>query len=310
MAEILIIQCHDQSCNKANWLIKGGGDSETSEGTLSEAAKQAKGRRTLVLIPATEVLITEVRLPTRNRQRLIQAIPFSLENDLTEDIDQLHFAAGNIDSENLTPVIVIAKQKLEHWLQKLDSVGIDPIGIYPDLLCLPLTQDSWSLYQDSQILHARTNTNSGFSVDAINGTATVNLALQQATEQAPKQINLYRLAGSPELVDLAQLDGDYEINTLDIDSHSQLTALLANHLVDKQRDYRTRRHRRYRYEPSTAIRHINSQRRDNYKSNIEFNQLKSAYLRTLCLYLGFFLGALFQSPTQQPGRNRANVHYI
>ncbi|MCU7932500.1 MAG: type II secretion system protein GspL [Candidatus Thiodiazotropha sp. (ex Codakia rugifera)] len=234
MAETLIIQCHDQSCNKANWLIKGSGDSETSEGTLSEAAKQAKGRRTLVLIPATEVLITEVRLPTRNRQRLIQAIPFSLENELTEDIDQLHFAAGNIDSENLTPVIVIAKQKLEYWLQKLDSVGIDPIGIYPDLLCLPITQDSWSLYQNSQILYARTNTNSGFSVDAINGTASINLALQQASEKAPKQINFYRLAGSPELVDLAQLDRDYAINTLDINSPSQLTALLASHLVDKQ----------------------------------------------------------------------------
>ncbi|MCU7881152.1 MAG: type II secretion system protein GspL [Candidatus Thiodiazotropha sp. (ex Lucinoma aequizonata)] len=234
MAEILIIHCHDQSCNKANWLIKGSGDSEISEGSLSEAAKQAKGRRTLVLIPATEVLITNIRLPIRNRQHLIQAIPFSLENELTEDIDQLHFAASKIDSENLTPVLVIAKQKLEHWLEKLESVEIDPIGIYPDLLCLPISKDSWSLYQDSQMLHARTNTNSGFSVDAINGTATLNLALQQTTEQTPKQINFYRLVDSPKLVDFAQFNRDYDISTLDINSRSQLTALLASHLVEKQ----------------------------------------------------------------------------
>jgi general secretion pathway protein L len=137
MAERLIIQCHDSDCSKVSWMIKGGANPQMAEGTLAEAAKLAKGRRTLVFIPATELLITEVQIPTKNRQRLIQAIPFSLENELTEDVSHLHFAAGNIGSDNTTPVIVIARQRLDHWMETLEAAGIEPIAIYADLLSLP-----------------------------------------------------------------------------------------------------------------------------------------------------------------------------
>ena len=234
MAELFILQCHDSSCDRVTWFIKGGVVSETSEGNLEEAAQQARGRRTLVLIPGTEILITQVRIPTRNRQRLIQAIPFSLENELTEDIDHLHFAAGNIDSDNVTPVVVIARQKLESWLEKFDSAGIEPMGIYPDLLCLPLNSNSWSLYLDDLILQARTQTNQGFSVDAVNGEDYLRLALQQAEAQAPKTLTLYRLKDTPSLQNLNGIAPDCEIISEEFDSPSDLTALLGRNLDEKQ----------------------------------------------------------------------------
>ncbi|MES9978186.1 MAG: type II secretion system protein GspL, partial [Candidatus Thiodiazotropha sp. 6PLUC5] len=101
MAEQFILQCHDSSCKQVTWSIKGAGVNEAGEGSLAQASQLAKGRRTLVLIPAVDILITSVNIPTRNRQRLLQAIPFSLENELTEDIDQLHFAAGTMDSDGI-----------------------------------------------------------------------------------------------------------------------------------------------------------------------------------------------------------------
>ncbi|MES9970495.1 MAG: type II secretion system protein GspL [Candidatus Thiodiazotropha sp.] len=234
MAERIIIQCHDSDCSKVSWVVKGGINPQPAEGTLAEAAKLTKGRRTLVIIPATELLITEVKIPTKNRQRLIQAIPFSLENELTEDISQLHFAAGNIDKENVTPVLVIARQRLEHWLGIFESAGIQPIGIYVDLLLLPYESDAWTLYQDDQILNVRTSRERGFSVDAINGEATLSLALQQEGEDTPNSIDLYHLRDSDDLIDLTRLDGDYEISTRQIDSHAELTTRLADNLFEKQ----------------------------------------------------------------------------
>ncbi|MES9946469.1 MAG: type II secretion system protein GspL [Candidatus Thiodiazotropha sp.] len=234
MAERMIIQCHDSDCSNVSWVVRGSINPQPAEGTLVEAAKLAKGRRTLVIIPATELLITEVRIPTKNRQRLIQAIPFSLENELTEDIAQLHFAAGNMNKENITPVLVIAKQRLEHWLGMLETAGIQPIGIYVDLLSLPHESEAWTLYQDNHILNVRTNGETGFSVDAINGEATLRLALQQEGVQPPGKIDLYHLRDTQDLIDLSQLDGDYEVNTRQLDSPTELTALLADNLFEKQ----------------------------------------------------------------------------
>ncbi|MBT3092457.1 MAG: type II secretion system protein GspL [Candidatus Thiodiazotropha sp. (ex Lucina pensylvanica)] len=234
MAERLVVQCHDSDCSKVSWLIKGGANQQPAEGTLADAAKLAKGRRTLVFIPATELLITQVRIPTRNRQRLIQAIPFSLENELTEDVDQLHFAAGNIDSDDITPVLVIARQRLDHWLETLETAGIEPIAIYADLLSLPYESGAWTLYQDSRILNIRTDRARGFSADAINGAAILRLALQQDSEHPPGKIDLFQSPDSQDLIDINQLDGDYEISAKRLDTHTELTALLADNLIDKQ----------------------------------------------------------------------------
>ncbi|MBT2989390.1 MAG: type II secretion system protein GspL [Candidatus Thiodiazotropha sp. (ex Ctena orbiculata)] len=234
MADRLIIQCHDSDCSKVSWLVKGGASPQPAEGTLADAAKLAKGRRSLVIIPATDLLITEVHIPTRNRQRLIQAIPFSLENELTENVDRLHFAAGSIDSENVTPVVVIAKQKLDDLLQTLESAGIEPIGIYADLLCLPHESDSWSLYEDNRILNVRSGGERGFSVDAINGEATLKLALQQNSEHPPHRIVLYQSPDTAEPLDLQPFEDEYDISVRRLDSLAELTGILADNLVKKQ----------------------------------------------------------------------------
>jgi general secretion pathway protein L len=234
MAERLIIQCHDSDCSKVSWMIKGGANPQMAEGTLADAAKLAKGRRTLVFIPATELLITEVQIPTKNRQRLIQAIPFSLENELTEDVSHLHFAAGNIGSDNTTPVIVIARQRLDHWMETLEAAGIEPIAIYADLLSLPYESGAWILYQDNRFLNVRTHSERGFSADAINGEATLRLALQQESELPPDKIAVYQSFDCEEPIDLHQLNTEYEIDTRRLDSRAELTALLADTLVEKQ----------------------------------------------------------------------------
>jgi general secretion pathway protein L len=234
MAERMILQCHDSDCSKVSWIIMGGASPQMAEGTLEEAANLAKGRRTQVFIPSTELLITEVKIPTKNRQRLIQAAPFSLENELTEDVSQLHFAAGNIGSDNVTPVIVIARQRLDHWLETLETAGIEPIAIYADLLSLPYESGAWILYQNNQFLNVRTDSERGFSADSINGEATLRLALQQESERPPDKITLYQSPDCEEPIDLERLVGDYEIDVRHLDSHAKLTALLAENLVEKQ----------------------------------------------------------------------------
>ncbi|RLW57518.1 MAG: type II secretion system protein GspL, partial [gamma proteobacterium symbiont of Stewartia floridana] len=197
-------------------------------------AQQAKGRRTLVLAPASKILLTSVNIPTRNRQRLLQAIPFSLENELTEDIDDLHFAAGNMDSDNITPVAVIARSRLDQWLERLESAGIEPLGLYPDLLGLPMEDNAWCLYQSDHQLQIRTQSNLGYSVDGVNGGEFLKLVLQQAAESAPHKLILYRLEGSHAELDLETIAPDCEIITRELEQPGDLISLLADNLHEKQ----------------------------------------------------------------------------
>jgi general secretion pathway protein L len=234
MADYLILHCKDLSCDQVSWTIRSAVGSESASGSLDQAAQQAKGRRTLVLVPSSELLITSVNIPTRNRQRLLQAIPFSLENELTEDIDELHFAAGNMDSNNITPVAVVSRSQLEAWLETLESAGIEPLGMFPDILSLPIESDAWSLYENQHQLQIRTQNNMGYCVDGVNGGEFLNLALQQAAESTPQKLILYRLNGVDSELDLPIIAPECEIIEREIAKPDDITQLLAENLHEKQ----------------------------------------------------------------------------
>ncbi len=233
MAEVIVLHCHDSRCEQVSWSIRGGVVNDSAEGTLEEAAEQARGRRALVLIPASEVLLTQVRIPTRNRQRLLQAIPFSLENELTEDIDDLHFAAGSINADQITPVMVIARQRLDDWLSRLEEVGLEPMGLFADLTCLPREENAWSLYQDDHYLLIQTGLNQGFSVDTMNAGAVLGMALQQAQDHPPHKLILHYLEGVEPAAGLESIAADCEMLFQSLPSRSQLTALLGSNLNEK-----------------------------------------------------------------------------
>jgi general secretion pathway protein L len=228
MAETLVIHCHDLAGTRATWLVKGGLQILTGSGTLEEAAKLAKGRRVLALIPADEALITQVEVPTKNRQRLLQAIPFALETELTQDVEELHFAVGATIGENTTPVVVISRIRLEKWLSALESQGIEPLGLYLDLLCLPQDQACWSLLVDQDQVQILSAPNQGFCADRQNAPELLQIALQQSGDEAPRRVKCYQLSDQP-----LELPPELETESIDLDSEESLISQLAGQLNEK-----------------------------------------------------------------------------
>jgi general secretion pathway protein L len=229
MAETLVIHCHDLAGTEVSWRLKGGLQTLTGSGTLEQAATLAKGRRVLALIPAEEALITQVAIPTKQRQRLLQAIPFALETELTQDVEYLHFAVGATGSNNVTPVIVISRVRIEKWLSSLESQGIEPRGLYLDLLSLPLHTDSWSLLAERGLLQIRSGPYEGFCSDLENAGDLLQIALQQAGDAAPQKLTLYQI--EPQTISLPEKP---ETETIELESHESLIDLLANEVQEKQ----------------------------------------------------------------------------
>lgn len=55
---------------------------------------EATGKEIIILVPAEDVLLTIVQLPDMSKTRLLEALPFALEDQLIADIDTLHIAHG------------------------------------------------------------------------------------------------------------------------------------------------------------------------------------------------------------------------
>ena len=112
--------------------------SAPQRGVLTQAAALAPGRRVCVLVPGADVVLTEVDVPVKTGARVQQVVPFALEEQLAEDIDQLHFAVGRRAGDSVrTPVAVVSRALMGEWLAALGGAGITAEAMYADSNLIP-----------------------------------------------------------------------------------------------------------------------------------------------------------------------------
>jgi general secretion pathway protein L len=141
MADWLLIRLPRTPEQPATWLTvdpRGNPSGPPQSGPLSLAAPRAMGRHVCVLVPGTDVLLTEPEVPMKAGTKLQQVVPYALEEQLADDIDDLHFAIGKraADSQR-TPVAVIRRSLVDEWLTSLKSGGLNPESMYADSDLLP-----------------------------------------------------------------------------------------------------------------------------------------------------------------------------
>ena len=127
MAETLFIRMADGDV--AQWAAfdaTGAIAGSVGQGSLTTAAAAAQRRRCCVLAPGVDVTSAVVDLPAAGPARLRQVVPFSLEESLADDVEQLSFAIGPRRVAGGTPVAVAAKQRIDAWLARLRLAGIAP----------------------------------------------------------------------------------------------------------------------------------------------------------------------------------------
>jgi len=100
--------------------------SAVSSGDLEQAAAAAGDHAVIALVPAEDVLLTSVHIPARSAVKIRTALPFALEENLAEDVENLHFAIGDRQENNRVPVAVVSNEKMSGWLDRLNEAGIVP----------------------------------------------------------------------------------------------------------------------------------------------------------------------------------------
>lgn len=150
MAEFLILRINKDATH-GTWIgVDGAGNRVTnlSSGGLSDAVDEARGRRLIVLVPGAEVVLTRAAMPVRSQAKILQMLPYSLEESVAEDVDRLFFAPGARDTDGNVTAAIVARDLLETWLSRLAEAGLTPHALYPDTQGVPRTPGSLTLVLD------------------------------------------------------------------------------------------------------------------------------------------------------------------
>nr|MDQ2696253.1 type II secretion system protein GspL [Pseudomonadota bacterium] len=112
--------------DQVEWLRPGGAP---EAGSLADLAARAGGLRPVLTAPAEAVLLTSARLPGRQRGTWLKAVPFALEDNLAEDVEDLHFAVGAPPPGGEVPVAVVRHDDLRGWLSACAGAGVAPAAV-------------------------------------------------------------------------------------------------------------------------------------------------------------------------------------
>jgi len=234
MARRLFLQLPADDETNSRWLLQDTAEPAATctvhEG-MEEASLQATGCQVIVIVSGVNVVLTGAHLPTRNRQRIRSALPFMLEDQLAQEIEQLHFAIGQREADGQVNAAVVERRHIAAWLARLRAYDIEPDIIVPDILCLPWTAGHWSLLRENAMALLRTASQRGVAVDDDNlGEMFAILLADTGEKQDIQTVDDYTREAPP--LSLPETIADnIECNRHDAPQQDTL-ALLATHYDD------------------------------------------------------------------------------
>ncbi len=96
-----------------------------------------RGDRVLALVPGERVVLHHVSIPARSRSAQLQALPFALEDRISEDLDAMHIVPGPRLADGPLLAAVVARRDMDTWLGWLEQAGIQASQMLPDTALLP-----------------------------------------------------------------------------------------------------------------------------------------------------------------------------
>lgn len=148
MSEQLIIRLGSQAEEPIWWLVWASDSQEVIASgqlnhadELSDLAQYIGTTRPLTaLVPACDVVLKSVPLPSKPTRQLLQALPFMLEEEQAEEIEQLLVLPGKAEQQGeqyLQQVAIVRRALVVQWIDWLQQAGFNLRQMVPDALLLP-----------------------------------------------------------------------------------------------------------------------------------------------------------------------------
>lgn len=186
------------------WVRAGRGETlhPAERGNAAALAAAAQARKISLLVDGREVRVVEATIPARSDRQAQQAAPYAIEDDVAEELDQLHVVCGVAGSRGKRWVAVIRQDTLRALIEPVVAAGAQVAKVLPDFLALPHRPEHWSLLEDGARMLVRTGPQQGFASDLdLFGC----LAARLCSKQRPSGLDLFGECTIPSaLIDIPQ----------------------------------------------------------------------------------------------------------
>lgn len=182
----------DDSPAHGRWVLCNNGKplGTMIKGSLVSAAKAAHDARVIVIVPGEDVVITEANLPGQNKQRLLLALPFALEEQIIDDVKNLHFVLGPRHGNGNYVVGVVNRDRMQAWSDICDTLGLRVDVMVPDTLALSTGNGTWTIVLEDTRSIVRTGVHSGFAADHSNLNQLLSTTITDAQGITPERIDV------------------------------------------------------------------------------------------------------------------------
>ena len=138
-------------------------------------------------VPGADARLLTLPVTAAEKKHISKSLPFALEEQVAEDIDDLHFASCSLDKDTMA-VAICARSNMLHWQDLLaDFSGISQWR--PEPLLLPWQEDEWCLVVEGDTVIVRLGQCEGFTVESDLLSTLLQGAL--AEQAAPGAIVVY-----------------------------------------------------------------------------------------------------------------------
>ncbi|NOY67769.1 MAG: hypothetical protein GXP13_10265 [Gammaproteobacteria bacterium] len=194
MANELFIRIHSDL--SVDWVISGSAPDDISakadqpSTSLGQLTDISHGKKITVFIPGDMVLLGSHNIPVRNRQKILQAAPYAMEDDLIGDIEDFHFAIPARTPDKKIPICSVSRQDLTRILDLLAEYKLQPQAIVTDTLSLPWVPASWTILVENKKTTIRTDQFAGFAIDTNDLKGYIEIAIEEADDSSPAELSV------------------------------------------------------------------------------------------------------------------------
>jgi general secretion pathway protein L len=93
------------------------------------------------VVPGEFVTTRDVMVPGRRRSNVEAALPYALEESLTEEVEALHFTLLRWQAGQAATVAIVSRTKLSQWIDHFSEIGVALDQAVPGYLLVPLYGD-------------------------------------------------------------------------------------------------------------------------------------------------------------------------
>lgn len=170
MASRLIIHIQGND-GDLKWFIEGEelSVSTSSAQSLLQKSWEDFNGEVIVFVPTLDVYLTEAKLPQLSQAKLRKALPYAIEDEVTDDVKNCHFAITPIDHAGNTAIAVVSLERMNAWLELLPAALKQNMSfMIPDVLALPWVAGSWTIAEMGEIALVRLDIFIGFAIEKQN----------------------------------------------------------------------------------------------------------------------------------------------